>query len=48
MFESLDEQLKKEQAKESTPKERAMLYIAISAASVLIFGGIILAVQHLQ
>lgn len=48
MFESLDEQLKKEQAKESTPKERAMLYIAISAASLLIFGGIVVAVQFLH
>jgi hypothetical protein len=47
MFESLDEQLKREQQKESTPKERAVLYLTISAVSVLIFGGIVLAVQHL-
>jgi hypothetical protein len=48
MFDSLDEQLKREQQKESTPRERVLLYLTISAVSVLIFGGLIVAVQHLH
>jgi hypothetical protein len=48
MFDSLDEQLKREQRRESSPRERALLYLTISAVSVLIFGGLIVAVQHLH
>jgi hypothetical protein len=46
MFDSLDEQIKRDQKGESTPKERVILYLTISAVSVLIFGGLIVAVQH--
>jgi hypothetical protein len=45
MFDSLDEQLKKVEQHESTTKERLLRYLAIAAVSVLIFGGIIVAVQ---
>jgi len=48
MFDSLDEQLKREQRRESSPKERAILYLTISAVSVLVFGGLVIAVQHLH
>ncbi len=48
MFDSLDEQIKRDQKGESTTKEKILLYLAIGAASVLIFGGIIVAVQHLH
>jgi hypothetical protein len=48
MFDSLDEQLKKVEQQESTPKERLLRYLAIAAVSVLIFGGIIVAVQRFQ
>jgi hypothetical protein len=48
MFDSLDEQIKRDTKGESTPKERALLYLTISAVSVLIFGGLIVAVQHLH
>jgi hypothetical protein len=46
MFDSLDEQLKKVEQHESSTKERILRYLAIAAASVLIFGGIIVAVQR--
>lgn len=46
MFDSLDEQLKKVEDHESTPKERILRYLAIAAASVLVFGGIVMAVQR--
>jgi hypothetical protein len=45
MFDSLDEQLKKVEQQESTMKERLLRYLTIAAVSVLIFGGIIIAVQ---
>jgi|HubBroStandDraft_5_1064220.scaffolds.fasta_scaffold631171_2 hypothetical protein len=47
MFESLDEQIKRDDKQQSSTKERVILYLTISAASIAIFGGIILAVQHL-
>lgn len=48
MFDSLDEQLKKVEQQESTTKERLLRYLAIATVSVLIFGGIIVAVQRFQ
>jgi hypothetical protein len=48
MFDSLDEQLKKVEQQESTMKERLLRYVTIAAVSVLIFGGIIVAVQRFQ
>jgi hypothetical protein len=46
MFDSLDEQLKRVEQHESTTKERILRYLAIAAAAVLIFSGIIVAVQR--
>jgi hypothetical protein len=48
MFDSLEEQMKKDEKQESTTKERILRYLAIAAASVLIFGGIVVAVQRMQ
>jgi hypothetical protein len=48
MFDSLDEQIKRDEKGQSSTKERVILYLTISGASILIFGGIIIAVQHLQ
>jgi hypothetical protein len=48
MFDSLEEQLKKVEQQESTMKERLLRYLTIAAVSVLIFGGIIVAVQKFQ
>jgi hypothetical protein len=48
MFESLDEQIKRDEKRETSTKERLLLYLTISAISVLIFGGLVVAVQHLQ
>jgi len=48
MFESLDEQIKRDERRESSTKERLLLYLTISAVSVLIFGGLVVAVQHFQ
>jgi hypothetical protein len=48
MFDSLDEQMKHDEQEQSSAKERILRYIAIGAASVLIFGGLIVAVQRFQ
>ncbi len=48
MFDSLDEQMKHDEREQTTTKERILRYIAIGAASVLFFGGLIVAVQKFQ
>jgi hypothetical protein len=48
MFDSLDEQMKHDEREQSSTKERVLRYIAIGAASVLIFGGLIVAVRRFQ
>ena len=48
MFDSLEEQIKRDEKGQSTTKEKVLLWIAISAASIVVFGGLILAVQHFQ
>lgn len=46
MFDSLDEQLKKVEEHEASTKERVLRYVAIAAVSLLIFAGIVAAVQR--
>ena len=46
MFDSLDEQLKKVEEHEASTKERVLRYLAIAAVSLLIFAGIVVAVQR--
>jgi hypothetical protein len=48
MFDSLEEQIKKDENKQSSTRERILQYLAIAAVSVLIIGGLVLAVQHIQ
>jgi hypothetical protein len=48
MFDSLDEQMKHDEREQSTTKERVLRYLAICAVSVLVFGGLIVAVQRFQ
>jgi hypothetical protein len=45
MFDSLDDQIKKDLAKESTTKQRMLLWVAMAAAAVVVFGGLIVAVR---
>lgn len=48
MFDSLDDQMKADLAKESTPTERMVRYAVVLVASVLIFGGLVLGVRFLD
>jgi hypothetical protein len=48
MFDSLDEQIRKEENRTSTSKERAMRWILAAVAAIVVCGGIVLGVQFLK
>lgn len=48
MFDSLDDQMKRDQARESTRTERMIRYAAVAVTSVLLFGGLYLGVRLLD
>lgn len=48
MFDSLDETMKHDDASESTPNERLFKYVAVAVVSVLVFGGIFMAIQMME
>jgi hypothetical protein len=45
MFESLDDTMKRDENATSTKSERIVRYVAIAAASVLLFGGLFFGVH---
>ena len=45
MFDSLDEQMKKDAQKETTPRQRMLLWVVIIVASILLFGGLYFGVR---
>jgi len=48
MFDSLDEQMKADEKKESSSTERIMRWVAVAIVSVLVFGGLYLGVTMLS
>ena len=48
MFDSLDEQMKHDLRGQVSTRERMIRYLAIGAASVLVFGGLVVAAQYWQ
>ena len=48
MFDSLDEQMKRDLDKESSKSERMVRYAAVAVVSVLLFGGLMLGVSWLS
>ncbi len=48
MFDSLDEQIRKEENRTSTGKERAMRWVLAAVAAIVVCGGIVLGVQFLK
>ena len=48
MFDSLDEQMKHDRERESTPKERMMVWAVIAVVSVALFGGLLLGLTNLS
>ena len=47
MFDSLDEQMKHDRDKQSTTKERMMVWAVIAVVSVALFAGLLLGVTKL-
>lgn len=47
MFDSLDETMKKDAKAQTSNSERMMLWLAVAAASLLVFGGLYWGVQFL-
>jgi hypothetical protein len=45
MFKSLDEQMKHDDARETTPKQRIMKWAVIAVAAVVLFSGLYFAIQ---
>jgi hypothetical protein len=48
MFDSLDEQMKRDLERESTKSERMIRYAAVAVASVVLFGSLYLGVRFLD
>ena len=48
MFESLDEQMKRDEDRISSSKARWMRYLLYALAGILVFGGLILSVHLLS
>ena len=48
MFDSLDEQMKKDTDRETTPKQRILMWVAIAVASILLFGGLYFGVRLIE
>jgi hypothetical protein len=46
MFDSLDEQMARDDAAGSTKKERMIRYAVIAVSSVVLFGGLVLGVGY--
>jgi hypothetical protein len=44
MFDSLDEQMERDEKAETTPKERMTHYALIGVAAVVVFGGLMVAI----
>lgn len=48
MFDSLDDQMKVHEQKESTPVERWLRWAAVAIVSILLFGGLYYGVRMLE
>jgi hypothetical protein len=48
MFDSLDEQMKRDEDKVTSPKERIMRWVIYLIAGLVIFGGVVMGVRSLS
>ena len=48
MFESLEERIEEDEKKDVSPKDRMLHYLAISAISVVVVGGIAAVFQYVK
>jgi hypothetical protein len=48
MFESLDDEIRRDDKATSTQKERRLFYAAVMLVSLILFGGLIAGIQYLE
>ncbi len=48
MFDSLDDQIKKDLNAQTSTKQRLLLYLAVFIVAVLVFGGLIFGVRMIE
>jgi hypothetical protein len=48
MFDSLDEQIRQDEARTSTGTEKAMRWVIVAIAAVVVFGGLVLGVHFMS
>ncbi len=48
MFNSLEDELKRDDQRTSTPAQRWLLYVTVLAASVVLFGGLYAGIRFLE
>ena len=48
MFDSLDDQIKKDLHEQTSTKQRLLLYLAVLIVAVLVFGGLIFGVRMIE
>lgn len=48
MFNSLDEQMKRDDQAESTPRQRGLFYAAVALISIAVFGGLYAGIRFLE
>lgn len=48
MFDSLDETMKHDAAKESTPRERIMRYVVTGVITAVVLAGLLMGVRFMQ
>jgi hypothetical protein len=48
MFDSLDEQMKKDEDRVTSPRERLMRWVIYLIAGLVVFGGVIIGVRSLS
>lgn len=48
MFNSLEDELKRDEQRTSTPTQRCLLYLTVLVASVILFGGLYAGIRFLE
>jgi hypothetical protein len=48
MFNSLDDEIKRDDQATSTPRERCLFYLAVALVSVVLFGGLYAGIRFLE
>ncbi|MBI3680045.1 MAG: hypothetical protein HY235_06570 [Acidobacteria bacterium] len=48
MFDSLDETMKHDAEKETTPRERILRYVVTAVISIVVVGGLLLSIRLLE